>query len=116
MPTFVLAAKCCPPDVEATLFALLMGLANFGAVIGLYNGVALLHLFGGVEAPEFRRLPSFIATRTLCYLLPLALVYTVVPAGRPSDPAPSDAVDEAEVEMVAEPASKEGDEVTRGIV
>ncbi|EGB07924.1 hypothetical protein AURANDRAFT_2498, partial [Aureococcus anophagefferens] len=44
MPMFVLAAKLCPANVEATLFALLMGLSNFGSVVGIYNGVALLHL------------------------------------------------------------------------
>jgi len=40
MPTFVLAAKVCPPDVEATLFALLMGLANFGAARTRRRGIS----------------------------------------------------------------------------
>ena len=34
MPSYVLAAKVCPAGVEATLFALLMGLSNFGSTIG----------------------------------------------------------------------------------
>ena len=89
MPMFVLAAKLCPPNVEATLFALLMGLSNFGSVIGIYNGVALLSLFGGVAQPRFHNLVPFIATRTLCYVPPLGLVYLLVPHGRPSDPIPS---------------------------
>ncbi|KAH8058225.1 BT1-like protein [Aureococcus anophagefferens] len=87
---FVLAAKLCPANVEATLFALLMGLSNFGSVVGIYNGVALLHLFGGVDAPEFPRLSAFVATRTLCYLAPFALVFVLVPAGGPDDDADDD--------------------------
>ena len=90
MPMFVLAAKLCPANVEATLFALLMGLSNFGSVVGIYNGVALLHLFGGVDAPEFPRLSAFVATRTLCYLAPFALVFVLVPAGGPDDDAEDD--------------------------
>ncbi|KAH8068784.1 BT1-like protein [Aureococcus anophagefferens] len=90
MPMFVLAAKLCPANVEATLFALLMGLSNFGSVVGIYNGVALLHLFGGVDAPEFPRLSAFVATRTLCYLAPFALVFVLVPAGGPDDDADDD--------------------------
>jgi hypothetical protein len=77
-----------------------MGLSNFGSIIGVYNGVALLHLFGGVKQPDFEYLPAFILTRTLCYLLPLALVFVLVPTGRPADPVPDDdAGDEAGLEL-----------------
>ena len=65
MPMFVMAARLCPPDVEATLFALLMGLSNFGDDVGAYVGAAILQAFGGVTAPDFAHLPTFIATRTL---------------------------------------------------
>ena len=34
MPMMILAAKLCPPGVEATLFSLNMGLSNFGATVG----------------------------------------------------------------------------------
>ena len=77
---------CFPPR----LFALLMGLSNFGTIVGIYNGVALLHLFGGVEAPEFRNLPAFVLARTLCYLAPLALVFVLVPTGSPDDDVAAD--------------------------
>ncbi|KAJ8606091.1 hypothetical protein CTAYLR_005189 [Chrysophaeum taylorii] len=83
MPIFVMAARLCPPNVEATLFALLMGLSNFGAVVGLYNGVVLLHLFGGVDQPDFRYLPHFVFVRTLCYLSPVLLIPVFVPKGSP---------------------------------
>jgi hypothetical protein len=68
MPMFVMAARLCPPDVEATLFALLMGLSNFGDDVGAYVGAAILQAFGGVTAPDFPRLPAFIATRTLMFV------------------------------------------------
>ena len=85
MPMFAMAARLCPQNVEATLFALLMGLSNFGGTIGGYNGAALLHIFGGVTAPEFKHLPSFIFARTIMYLLPIALVPVFVPKGSPVD-------------------------------
>lgn len=85
MPLFVLAARLCPSEVEGTLFALLMGLSNFGSVMGLYNGAALLSMFGGVEAPEFRHLPAFVVVRTLFYLVPLLFVPVLIPKGSPND-------------------------------
>ena len=53
MPMYILVAKHMPPGVEATLFALEMGLSNFGAQTGKYLGVVLLAVLGGVEPPEF---------------------------------------------------------------
>ena len=55
MPMFILAAKLCPDGVEATLFAMNMGLSNMGVVMGSYVGIGLLAVLGGVEAPEFKR-------------------------------------------------------------
>lgn len=101
LPSYVLAAKVCPAGVEATLFALLMGLSNFGSTIGLYNGVFLLSAFGGVEQPEFRNLPQYVLARTVSYLAPVALVFVFVPRGRPSDPTPEEADEKGEVELTA---------------
>ena len=42
MPLMILAAKICPPGVEATLFSLLMGLSNFGGTVGYYVGQGML--------------------------------------------------------------------------
>ena len=99
MPSYVLAAKVCPAGVEATLFALLMGLSNFGSTIGLYNGVFLLSAFGGVEQPEFRHLPAFVLMRTVFYLAPVALVFIFVPRGRPSDSVDEEDVASKEIEL-----------------
>ena len=85
MPVFVLCAKLCPKSVEATLFALLMGLINLGSAIGKYNAVALLNMFGGVEAPDFRHIEGFIFVRTLMYLVPLVFIPFFAPPGGPRD-------------------------------
>ncbi|GAB5369753.1 hypothetical protein AAMO2058_001432700 [Amorphochlora amoebiformis] len=60
MPMLILAAKLCPSGVEATLFALNMGLSNFGVSIGDYLGQALLGILGGVNPPDFNNLAVFI--------------------------------------------------------
>lgn len=41
IPFFVLASKVCPEKCEATLFALLMALSNFGGDVGRYVSVCL---------------------------------------------------------------------------
>mmetsp|Transcript_20028 Transcript_20028/g.29994 ORF Transcript_20028/g.29994 Transcript_20028/m.29994 type:complete len:640 (+) Transcript_20028:70-1989(+) len=83
MPMLILAARLCPPGVEATLFALNMGLSNFGVTIGDYLGQALLGALGGVEPPEFKNLEVYVVIRSLCRLLPILLVWPLVPKGSP---------------------------------
>jgi len=108
MPVFVLAAKLCPKSVEATLFALLMGLINLGSAIGKYNAVALLAIFGGVEAPEFKHLQSFILVRTLIYLIPLFLIPCFAPSGGPRDtPTFGDAHDDVAKALKATAAASD---------
>mmetsp|Transcript_9633 Transcript_9633/g.39271 ORF Transcript_9633/g.39271 Transcript_9633/m.39271 type:complete len:721 (-) Transcript_9633:977-3139(-) len=109
MPVYVLAARLCPENVEATLFALLMGLSNFGSILGLYHGVALLAMFGGVDKPEYRHLPAFVFVRTIIYLAPMALVLIFVPHG-----SPNDSFDPDTGELIPASASKKaGDEPSK---
>ena len=86
-PFFIFAAKLCPPGVEASMFALFMGLSNFGRTSGRYLGGGLLQLLGGVKKPDYDRLPEFVLIRSLCRLLPLALIPFLVPRGTPADSA-----------------------------
>lgn len=44
MPVLVLAARLCPPGIEATLFALLMSVLNLAGVVA--------HELGGVINPS----------------------------------------------------------------
>ena len=119
MPLLILSAKLCPKSVEATLFALMMGVWNFGSSVGKYNGVVLLYMFGGVESPEFKNIEPFIFLRTVMYLGPLLLVPIFGPDGGPNDgnyygkkevDADEDDVDKAlaatkDIEMVKTPVS-----------
>jgi len=87
MPFLIYAAKLCPPSVEASMFALFMGLSNFGSAAGQYVGSALLRFFGGVEAPAFERLGAYVFTRTLIGATPILLVPLLVPRGTPQSTA-----------------------------
>ena len=68
MPTLVLAARMCPPGVEATLFAALMSVFNAAGVASGAAGAALTWAFG-VTATNDDNLPALIVT---CNLLSLA--------------------------------------------
>ncbi|PNT76942.1 hypothetical protein BRADI_1g56020v3 [Brachypodium distachyon] len=73
MPVLVLAAKLCPPGMEATLFATLMSISNAGSVTGGLVGAGLTKLFG-VTRESFGNLPLLIIICNLSSLLPLPLL------------------------------------------
>ncbi|KAL5198224.1 hypothetical protein ABZP36_001736 [Zizania latifolia] len=73
MPVLVLAAKLCPPGMEATLFATLMSISNAGSVSGGLIGAGLTQLFG-VTKDSFKNLPLLIVICNLSSLLPLPLL------------------------------------------
>lgn len=82
MPMFALAAKLCPDGTEATLYALLMSLSNFGVDVGSYLGAVLLWLLGDPSTHE-HALRNALIIRSLARLLPIALVFALVPRGSP---------------------------------
>ena len=86
-PFFIFAAKLCPPGVEASMFALFMGLSNFGYAAGSYLGSFVLKLFGGVEAPEYENIGLYIWAKFVMRFLPVLLVPFLVPPGCPADTA-----------------------------
>jgi folate/biopterin transporter len=73
MPLLVLAARLCPPGVEATLFALVMSVYNLGGLISHELGAILTHLFGVTET-QFDHLWLLMLVTNLTTLLPLPLV------------------------------------------
>ena len=87
LPVLVYAAKLCPEDVEASMFAIFMGMANLGNDTGFYLGSGLLRLLGGVNAPDFENLTEYVILRALARLIPTALIPFLVPAGGPADTA-----------------------------
>jgi hypothetical protein len=84
MPIYVLAAKVCPDGAEATLFAMLMALSNFGSTISVYFGSFIVLLFN-VSDDNFDNLKWVIVVKSLCRLLPIPLTFMLVPDGCPQD-------------------------------
>ncbi len=70
MPILVLAARLCPPGVEATLFALLMSVVNLAGLLSYESGALLMHWLGITEN-NFTNLALLVVITNLSTLLPL---------------------------------------------
>jgi folate/biopterin transporter len=73
MPVLVLAARLCPPGVEATLFALLMSINNLAGLLSHEMG-ALMTYWLGVTETNFDQLWLLVVIANLTTLLPLPLL------------------------------------------
>ncbi|HEY9849454.1 MAG TPA: folate/biopterin family MFS transporter [Leptolyngbyaceae cyanobacterium] len=73
MPVLVLAARLCPPGVEATLFALLMSVTNLASLLSYELGAVLMHWMG-ITQNNFDRLWLLVLITNLSTLLPLPFV------------------------------------------
>ncbi|MBD2447068.1 folate/biopterin family MFS transporter [Nostoc sp. FACHB-152] len=74
MPVLVLAARLCPPGVEATLFALLMSIFNLAGMVSYEVGAIIMHLLGITES-NFNSLWILVIITNLSTLLPLAFLH-----------------------------------------
>ncbi|KAG0466074.1 hypothetical protein HPP92_017654 [Vanilla planifolia] len=83
MPVLVLAARLCPPGMEATLFATLMSISNGGSVTGGLTGAGLTQLLG-ITRDSFENLSLLITVCNLSSLLPLPLL-GLLPAEMPEE-------------------------------
>ncbi|MGA9383045.1 MAG: folate/biopterin family MFS transporter [Phormidium sp.] len=81
MPVLVLAARLCPPGVEATLFALLMSVTNLAGLLSYEFGALLMHWLGITET-NFQSLWILVVIANLSTLLPLPFV-NWLPKGDP---------------------------------
>ncbi len=70
MPVLVLAARLCPPGVEATLFALLMSVVNLAGLVSYEFGAVLTHWLG-INETNFDKLWLLVLITNLSTLLPL---------------------------------------------
>lgn len=73
MPVLVLAARLCPLGIEATLFALLMSIVNFGGLAANELGAVLTHWLGVTET-NFEQMWLLVLLTNLSNLLPLPLL------------------------------------------
>ncbi len=74
MPVLVLAARLCPPGVEATFFALLMSVTNLGGLLSHEIGAVLTYLLGITET-NFDSLWLLVIITNLTRLLPLPFLH-----------------------------------------
>jgi hypothetical protein len=70
MPVLVLAARLCPPGIEATLFALLMSISNLASLVSYELGAVITHWLGITET-NFEFLWFLVIVTNLSTLLPL---------------------------------------------
>jgi len=73
LPTLVLAARLCPPGVEAVLFATLMSIFNGASTVGTEVGAYLTKVLGVTES-NFDNLGLLTLICNLSSLLPLFLI------------------------------------------
>jgi hypothetical protein len=84
MPMFVLASRVCPDGAEATLYAMLMALSNFGNTVAIYNGSFLVVLFG-VDDDNYDNFVWVVVVKSLCRLLPILFIPWLIPDGAPQE-------------------------------
>ncbi len=70
MPVLVLAARLCPPGIEATLFAILMSVFNLAGLVSQEGGALLTH-FLGITENNFDQLWLLVTITNLGGMLPL---------------------------------------------
>lgn len=73
MPVLILAARLCPRGIEATFFALLMSIFNFGGLLSHELGALLTHALQVTET-DFANLWKLVLITNLTTLLPLPLL------------------------------------------
>jgi hypothetical protein len=86
MPLYILAAKVCPSGAEATVFAILTALGNFGTSISVYFGSLVLQYFD-IRDGNYDNLVLVIVLKCASRLLPLLLIPLLVPRGAPFEAA-----------------------------
>ncbi len=81
MPVLVLAARLCPPGIEATLFALLMSVLNLSGLVSKEGGALLTHLLNVTDS-NFENLWLLVLITNLGGMLPLIFI-NLLPATDP---------------------------------
>jgi folate/biopterin transporter len=95
MPVLVLAARICPPGVEATLFALLMSITNLAGLVSHELGAGLMHYLGVTET-NFDNMWLLVTITNLSTLLPLPFINWLPAAGEETPKVPQPALKESD--------------------
>lgn len=74
MPVLVLAARLCPPGIEATLFALLMSVLNLAWALSGEISAVITHWLGITET-QFESLWILVVIANVSTLLPLLFIH-----------------------------------------
>ena len=80
---------------EATVFAMLTALSNFGAAVSSYFGATLLVIFN-VSSDNYHNLKWLLIVKTCCRMCTLFLIHSLVPEGSPNDSAEEKSVTDDE--------------------
>lgn len=110
MPVLVLAARLCPPGVEATLFALLMSVVNLAGLVSYESGAVLTHLLG-VNETNFDKLWLLVLITNLSTLLPLIFLGWL-PGASEALPEQKSSILTVEIDSTAKPLGLLPDLVT----
>jgi folate/biopterin transporter len=73
MPVLILAARLCPPGIEATLFAMLMSVLNLSGLVSKEGGAILTHVLG-VTDTNFDQLWLLVLITNIGSVLPLIFI------------------------------------------
>ncbi len=73
MPVLILAARLCPPGIEATLFAMLMSVLNLAGLVSKEGGAILTHILG-VTDTNFDKLWLLVLITNVGSVLPLVFI------------------------------------------
>ena len=73
MPVLVLSTRLCPPGIEATFFAVLMSVMNFGATISYWLG-SLMMKWLGITEYQFDALWLLIIITNCTSLIPILFI------------------------------------------
>lgn len=76
LPVLILACRLCPKNLEATMYALLMSVLNFGGMLGSQVGALLAYLLG-ITSTNFDKLWIMILIAQISMLLPLPFLRMV---------------------------------------
>ena len=73
IPVLILAARLCPPGIEATLFAMLMSVLNLSSLVSKEGGAILTHILG-VTDTNFDKLWLLVLITNIGSVLPLVFI------------------------------------------